>query len=187
MGDSSGGTAAANSGQASSNSSMYSNVFLGLSAIAGAYAQSSASRAQGEYARSAYEADARLADLQAEYALKKGKEEADKHRRKVKQLQGTQRAAAAAAGIDISDTEGSAFQLISETGKFGAIDAITIENNAYREAWGMQYQAIESRGKGRFEQIAANGNANTSLITGGLQAAAYGSAAYKDYKANKGK
>lgn len=147
-------------------------ILLAGSSIAGAVTSASASRAQGNFAKRQSEANARLAEIEAEERISKGEKEAFKYRKKIKQMQGSQKAALAAQGISISD--GTAFDILSETAEFGEIDAMTIKNNAYKEAFGLKSQAIDYRTQGKFAKLQAQGESFRTLITGGLQAAAYG-------------
>lgn len=87
--------------------------------------------------------NAKLALRQAEDALRRGQDEELALRQRVAQTRGTQTAALAARGIDVSS--GSALGLISDTEYLGEIDALTIRDNAAREAWGHQRTAQDYR------------------------------------------
>ena len=60
---------------------------------------------------------------------------------------------------------------------------MTIENNAWREAWGYKVQAVSGQGQAAQTRLAANNVMDNTLLTGGLQAANYGAQAY--YMSNK--
>lgn len=150
------------------------------SSAAGGYAQGQALRAQADYESTMANINARNAELEADDALKRGEMAAQEARKKSKQLQGAQRAAAAASGIS-ADT-GSVAELRAEADLFGKIDADQIRNNAWREAFGLKAQAAEVKGRAKFNSQTARIQARQSLLTGGMNAVAYGAQGYAHYK-----
>lgn len=138
-------------------------------ALMSAYAQSESLKAQGDYQRQIGEVNARFGEMQAQDALKRGDEAASAHKQKVNQMVGSQRAAMASQGIALDS--GSALDIQQETATMGAADALTIKNNAWREAWGYRVQASNSRFQGQFAQMGAQNDARNTLLTGGLNAA----------------
>jgi hypothetical protein len=151
-----------------------------MSALSGGIAQSQASRAQGDISRAQSEMNARVAEMQAKDAVKRGEREAMAHKQKVKQMIGSQRAAYAAQGIDLaSDT---AVGVVGDTAYYGEQDINTIKNNAYLEAFGYKQQASQIRGQGRLDVLTSRAESRSSLLTGGMQAIAYGADAYSEYK-----
>lgn len=68
-----------------------------------------------------------------------GNTSADWQRVRTGQAIGTQRSVQAANGIDVNS--GSAAQLQDDTAMIGELDALTIQNNAAREAYGYRVQA----------------------------------------------
>lgn len=132
-------------------------------------------RAQGKYEGQLADMNAALADVQATDALARGDEAAGRSRLGTTQLLGGQRAALGASGVVIND--GSAAQVQAEARFYGALDEITIRNNARREAWGFKAQAINDRAQGRMSRAAGRniGKASdlasySSLLTGAAQA-----------------
>lgn len=87
-------------------------------------------------------ANAKLANYQAADALARGSVAEFRHRQQVGKLVGAQRAGYGAQGIDVND--GSALDVQADTAYMGELDALTIRNNAAREAWGYQVQANDS-------------------------------------------
>lgn len=79
-------------------------------------------------------------------------------------IQGTIRARGAASGMNTTEEQGYA-------GAMGALDALTIRNNAYAEAMGYK-TAAHSKARGLQTE------ARLGLLTGGLQAAQYAMGAY---------
>lgn len=156
-----------------------------ITTAGGAWAQSNAQSAQGEYEASGYEINARLSEAQAADARHRGKLDEKAHRKDVKRLIGSQRAAMAAQGIDLED--GSALDVVGDTAAQGELDALTIRNNAWREAWGYETQAIDSRSRGRFASMASKAAARDTLITGGMKAFGHGLQFGSEYYKGKGK
>lgn len=137
-----------------------------VAGLAGSYTQSRAIRSQGRYEAQQLEANARLANLQAEDATSRGKVEANRQRLATRRLIGSQRAALAAQGIEVDS--GSALQLQADTAALGAQDALQIESNAYREAWGHRMQATGYQGQAGMARRASRNAARNTILTGGL-------------------
>lgn len=78
-----------------------------------------------------------LAQQQADDALRRGQIAEQRQRDLTGQRIGTQQAALAAQGTDL---EGSPTDILGDTKRAGEFDALTIRNNAAREAWGYQVQ-----------------------------------------------
>lgn len=154
---------------------VFGGIQAGLS-IFGAVKQSAAQKAQGEYQKSMSEINAKLAETSAKDAIFRGDEAAKNIQGQTKQLIGSQRAALAAQGINIDS--GSALDIQADTARQGEIDAITVKNNAWREAWGYKVEALNSTYQGKFAQMGANAAAKNTLLTGGLQAAGYAYGAF---------
>lgn len=112
---------------------------------------------QGAFEQGIYNQDAAVADLQAQDAIARGTEAELRYRRGVRGTVGSQRAALAAQGVDLAG--GSAADVQAETTLLGELDALTIRNNARREAWGFQVQATDLRARG---QLARMGGDNTA-------------------------
>jgi hypothetical protein len=131
-------------------------------------------RAQGEYEGNVLEQNADLADLAAADATARGITDENQVRGTVRKVLGSQRAAYAAQGIDLSS--GSVGDVAADTALMGELDALTIRNNAMREAWGYKVEAAQTRDKakyarqaGRQGQSAGNMAAVGSLLTAGSE------------------
>lgn len=151
-------------------------IALASLAVVSAYQQSEAQVMQGEYQKSMFEMNARLAGVNAEDALARGNEQASRMRSKGKSIEASQRAALAAQGISVED--GSAAETLAQTKMFSELDVMTIKNNAWREAWGYKNQAIEYESRSRFASRGARTESQASLLTGGLRAIDYGTRKY---------
>lgn len=134
----------------------------------GSYAQSQALKEQGKAEEKLAEQNARLKELQAEDAILRGKADAAEVKRRGRYVKGSQRAALAAQGVSV-DT-GSAAAVQNETDTMSGMDALTVQNNAFREAWGYRSEASNERFRGRMERLKSRNEARMTLLTGGLQA-----------------
>lgn len=135
----------------------------GVAGLAGAYSEASAMKAKGRYEKNQMLRNAGFADAAAEDALKRGGYEAGQIQNAAKRLQGSQRAAMGASGL----TGGG--ELLAETHFLGAMDALTVRNNAWREAFGYRVQAEDMRGQAAIAYQASKSNSRNTLISGGLQ------------------
>jgi hypothetical protein len=131
--------------------------------------------AQGQYEAQMHEFNADIADMQERDARARGKQNANRVRGAGQTLVGSQRAAAAEAGVAVDD--GTAAELTSETMLFSEVEAGRIEADAAREAFGFKVQAFDYRNQGRLARTAgrnaARGARNAAygtLLTGGAQA-----------------
>jgi hypothetical protein len=80
-----------------------------------------------------------LAEQQAQDAERRGVIAEDQQRRRTGLIIGTQRASLAGQGTALDD--GSPLDIVSDTAASGEMDALTIRDNATREAWGYRAQA----------------------------------------------
>ena len=139
------------------------------SSIGGAGSQYYATRAQGRIESDALKLNAMRAEVEAQDALRRGETEASKHLGATGRLIGSQRAAMAAQGVNIDS--GSASMVTQDTAALGALDALTIRNNAYREAYGFKSQALGYAGQAKLTRMGARSAGYSTLLTGGLSAA----------------
>lgn len=151
--------------------------------VTSSYNQSVAQSMQADFQSQQFEENSKLADMQATDAIKRGDEAADQVVEKTNRMLGSQRVAAGGSGVDVNS--GSAALIQDDTKTLGALDALTIKNNAWKTAWGYKFQATQSQGQAGFAQIAGQNASNNTLMTGGMQAIGQGGqAAY--YFSGKG-
>lgn len=111
--------------------------------------------------------NSKLASWQAADAKERGDKAAADTRRKYAALQGTQTAALAARGLDIS--EGSANAILTDTDFFGDYDQRVVRSNAEREAYGFKVRAGNFAGDAAFySHMAASEN---PLLSGAMAGA----------------
>lgn len=97
--------------------------------IMGARSQSQAASYQAQVATNAQ----KVATQNAQYAVQAGAQREEASRMRTAGLIGAQRATAAAHGVDVNS--GSAVDVQSDAATLGELDALTIRNNAAREAY----------------------------------------------------
>lgn len=138
----------------------------GLALLSGASAlyQHKKGREAAKGAERMAEFEASLLDSQADDAIARGAEEEAKFRAGVKKLKGSQRVALASQGIDINT--GSALAVQEETEVLSELDALTIRNNARREAWGFKTQGQLTRAAGFGQAQSIRNQATSTLLTG---------------------
>lgn len=166
---------------------------LGLSAastitkFAGERQQATAAERQGAYEQAVYNTDAQLAEQQAADAIARGKEAETRQRQATRGLIGSQRAALAAQGIEVDS--GSALDVQADTAAMGELDALTIRNNAAREAYGYKVQALNYRQQGQLAALSGKNQAAalrnesySTLLTGAANT--YG--IYREFSGKQG-
>lgn len=130
-----------------------SMVWKGVSSVLGGNAQGSV-----------YDYNARVAEMQAQDALQRGKEDEATYRLGVKALIGSQRADFAGGNIDVGS--GTALDVQADAAYLGELDAQTIRRNAQREAWGFRVKAEQSRMEGKNARKAGYFDAASSVLGG---------------------
>jgi hypothetical protein len=128
----------------------------------GAYQQSASAKASAEYQAQVAQNNAISAEYQAQDAIKRGEVAEAEQRRKTMMLKGSQTARLAANGLDIS--EGSALQILSDTDWMGEQDALTVRDNASREAWAYRQQG--SNAQSNSNMLQASADAQNPLFAG---------------------
>lgn len=144
---------------------------MGLSAVGSIVTgleSAAATKAQGAYESSIANTNAAIAGVQAKQALETGDILASRKELETEGKIGQERAAQGASGVDIAS--GSSALVREATKLSGGIDELTIRNNAARQAWGYQTEAIQSTYQGQFASLTAAAKSQQSLLTAGLGA-----------------
>lgn len=132
-------------------------IAMGVSALMSAQQNKQA----GEASAAANMQNAAISRMQAQDSLQRGEFESDQQRLKTTGAIGSQRAGFAGNGVDVNS--GSASIVQEDTAALGELDALTIRNNAARQAWGYDVQADQ------YEQAAGNAKKSANnAIMGGL-------------------
>lgn len=145
-------------------------IMFGLKAgadVIGGIGEANAQREQAKYQEHMYEVNAKLAEDQGKDAIQAGDLEANKLESKAGALRSTQRVSYANQGVDVNT--GAAAETQADTVALSKLDALTIKNNAWRQAWGYRVEAINSRSQGAFARAAGESRANSTLLTAGIK------------------
>lgn len=134
----------------------------GTAAVVGAYQQGQAAKAMGRNNQI-------MAEYAAQDALRRGDAEAAAVQRRASQVQGAQRAALAAKGLDIN--AGTAGELQDQTDFFSQVDQSTARTNAARDAWSARVQGANARAQGDAAARQGNTAAFATLLGTGAQVA----------------
>lgn len=154
-----------------SNMGWGSLLFQGLGAIGNIYGQQqqqAAVKAQENYNAAIATNNKIIQDRLAKDALDRGQLDAKSHRRDIKGLVGTQRAALAGSGVVVD--EDTAAELTADTTAIGEQEARNIMANAEREAYGYRTQANNYAGVASLASIRAKQRSSiftTALSEGG--------------------
>ena len=116
----------------------------------------------GNAAKKAGDANAAILEARAIDATSRGVDEEQRYRSSVRGLIGSQRAGFAAQGIDVGS--GSAADVQADSAYLGELDALTIRNNAAREAWGFRVEAQQAREGGKIAQKEGRWGAVNSIV-----------------------
>lgn len=138
--------------------------------VVGGMLSAQGSRARGRAERIQAEINARLMEIQAKDAEERGEFQAKEVRNRGKQMRGSQRAALAASGLSI-EGDTSANQVLAETLDMTAKDVRQVRENAFREAWGLRQQGLQTQFQGRLAERMARIDASATIAATGLKAA----------------
>lgn len=127
---------------------------------------------QGKYLNKVAKTNAGISERAGRDAVKRGDIDADEQRQQTGQLIGAQRTAFAANGVDVNS--GSAGQVQNDAAALGELDALTLVNNAAREAYGYQVQAMDQRQQGKLAKYQGKMDAIGSILGGAEKAASMG-------------
>lgn len=148
---------------------------------AGTIYQAQSASASANYQAQVNENNAIIADRNAADARKRGAEAEQEHRRRVSALQGKQTAVMAASGVDLGS--GSPLNILADTAQMGELDAVTIRNNAEREALGYESQGMNFRAEAQLSRSAAKSARTAGMIgAAGSVVSGFGQVAEKWYK-----
>jgi len=136
-----------------------------LGSIAGGYATSAADKANAQIAAN----NATIVKQNATFAGEEGEANAGAQGQKTRQTAGAQKAGMGASGIDIG--VGSNANVEASTAMLGQLDMMNIRNNAARQAYGFDTQAVNYEDQAAIDESSAK-NAVTAGYIGGVSKAA---------------
>jgi hypothetical protein len=137
--------------------SLYGSFFGAINSAYGAYASARSTKMQLELQSQLADINAKLAESSAQQEIRRGQQAEQGVRLKTAQIKGSQRAAMAANGIDLGSD--SATHILTTTDYMGERDAITVRDNATRNAWGYRTQGANYKAQALMD------NANASAIS----------------------
>ncbi len=146
-----------------------------LAVVAGGTAMSAYGQMRsGKETNALFQQNAQIAEYQAQDAEARGKVGEKQSRRLTEKVIGAQRTSLAGQGVDVH--RASALDVQADAAYLGELDALTIRNNAAKEAWGYRMQARDLSQRGKLAQREGQfGAFNTILGSGGsLLLAQYG-------------
>lgn len=149
------------------------------SSVGGAYAQNRAIKASGDYQATVARTNTALADLEGDEALRIGSSMASRRNVKSQQEVGSARVAFAGQGVDLSSR--TVRDVTASVREVGAMDELTIRNNAARARWGYKVKAIQSTYAGQFADLSAKTLAKQTILTGGIKAVSEPASMYANY------
>ena len=153
---------------------------VGVTLAAGAYTAYQQNES-GKAEKKMHGFNAGIGEAQAGDALARGRKDEHDFRVQGRGMIGTQRASLAAQGVTIDD--GSALEIQADTGRQIELDALTIRNNAAREAWGFRVGAADSRNRGSIARAEGRNQATATVLNTGASAMGMG---YSGYSGRKG-
>lgn len=92
-----------------------------------------------------------VAKQNATYALQKGAAAEENKRMQMGQLIGQEKAKMGASGLQVESESG--LRLYSDTAQLGTLDALTIRNNAAREAYGWESQGVNYASEAKLDEM----------------------------------
>lgn len=167
-GQSAAGAAAASQAQSQQTTNTLAGVTSGAQAVAGLFGAWSAYRA-GKFNSKVDLLNAKVADLQAKDAIRRGEVAAERQRQIGRRTIGAQRAGFAGQGVMVD--QDTAAQVVSDTERAVQQDVQTIRVNAALEAWGYQVNATDSRAKATIAKREGSDRAAETLLTSSAHAA----------------
>lgn len=129
--------------------------------------QGQAQKKQAKADAAALRQNALYLNQAAHDARRRGAREADQMRLDTQQLIGTQRAAQAASGGEVNTGTNAIIQ--QDTAQFGELDALTIANNAAREAYGYEVEATGLQSQAKAVSKAGKRAPIQGLLSGAIQ------------------
>lgn len=131
--------------------------------LTGMFSSFQTGKAERELAKS----NAFIARLKSKDAKARGQEAESISRGKTKKAVASQKASMASQGLNLS--VGSPVDVVTETEDVGAMDALTIKNNAIREAMGHDIEGIRQTGRGKIKETVAKSEGFSSFLSGGTK------------------
>lgn len=130
--------------------------------VVSAQQSANAQKAQNDYNAKIAKKNAQIAQANADQKRQEGIEEARQQRMKTLRTVGSQQAAMAANGIDISS--GTALDVIEDTAAMGELDALTTRYNYESQAIGLEQQANNFNNQATLDSFAGQNAYKAGMI-----------------------
>ena len=153
-------------------SALAANIIAGTTAVATAastalgtvssYSQGKSQQAMYNYQAKVAEQNKKIANQNAAQERQTGIEEARLQRMKTLQTVGSQQAAMAANGMDV--TQGTSLDIIEDTSAMGELDALQIQTNYERKALSYEQQANNFQNESNMDIIAGKNAYKSGVI-----------------------
>ena len=137
--------------------------------LAGTVMSAMAQKDTGDFNSAVARNNQTIQNQQAKDAIQRGKEKETRHRQKIEQVKGKQRAQQAANGFIVDS--GSNLDILSDTAAEGEYEALTIRSNSQREAHQFKVGAMNSGAQAELHKASGKNKMMSTLITGGAGAA----------------
>ena len=154
--------AAANAALATAAVATVTGIATGVTGGVSAYQQGKAQQAQYNYQAKVNEENAKIAQENANVQRQQGIEDARLQRMKAISTIGSQQAAMAANGVDI--TQGTALDVISDTAAMGELDALQTQYNYESKARGYEVQAGNYKNQSNLDVISGKNAYNAGKM-----------------------
>lgn len=138
--------------------------FLATAALVSGFSQYQT----GQALKAEGNANAKIAEVQAKDAEQRGAIAEEEQRNRVKSILGTQRATFGANNVVTNS--GSPLGILSDTAQYGEVDALTVRNNAAREAFGYRVEGENAKNRGRMAARQGTLGGISTVLAGGAQA-----------------
>lgn len=136
-----------------------------VTAAAGAVTSGIASSNAASYSAQVAQNNATIASQNAAYATQAGQVKEQASRMKTAGVIGQQKAIQGASGLDVGS--GSNLDVRNSTADLGELDALTIRNNAAREAYGYQTTGQSYQAQAGLDKMTSSNDLTAGFISGG--------------------
>jgi hypothetical protein len=144
--------------------SAYGSYLEGGLSLIGGIVMSESLRMQGEWEKEQHEFNAGVARKEAQARVAKGKRDAAKFEKKESAILGKQKTASAASGVEVGF--GSSGSIGEQTRRDIHEDSQMIRNNAAREAYGLEMEAIDKVQQSEFAASVGRTKGTLALVSG---------------------
>lgn len=141
------------------------SVAAGAMSAYGQTQSAGAASAAGKFNASMMERDAQLADQQAQLRERQGVMDEAKVRRDTARTMGAQRSILAGSGVDVGS--GSALDILTDTDRFGELDALETKYQSDLDAWSIRNQSQSMRAQAKMERQGARNAATAGMLGAG--------------------